>query len=186
MSQEGRGGVAVAARSYEEVLAKARGRAEEALRAAGVSFSVEEGKGFVDLVVGVDDVVRAAEVLKAAGFTNVVSVTAVDYPKAKKIKVAYHATSMLDEEIMGAIVGLAVYLPRADSPSMPSLTQVWPSAEFMEREVYEFFGVVFEGHPNLKPLLLIPQLAEKRPLRKDFIVREESIYEGVPERVRRG
>ncbi len=175
----------VGPRRYEEVLKAARSRAEEALRAVGVSFSIEEGKGFVDLVVDVDSVVRAAEALKAAGFDHVVSVTAVDYPKRKQIKVAYHVTSYLDPEIAGGIVGLAVYLPRA-SPEMPSLTSVWVSAEFMEREVYEFFGVHFRGHPDLRPLLLVPELAEKHPLRKDFVVREESIYEGVPERVRRG
>jgi NADH-quinone oxidoreductase subunit C len=172
-------------RNYGEVLASARSRAEEALRAAGVKYTVEEGKGFVDFVVDVDDVVRAAEALKAAGFTHVVSVTAVDYPKKKSIKVAYHVSSYLDPEIAGAIVGLAVYLPR-EAPEMPSLTGVWISAEFMEREVFEFFGVVFRGHPDLRPLLLVPELAEKRPLRKDFVVKEESIYEGVPERVRRG
>ncbi|MCE4611965.1 MAG: NADH-quinone oxidoreductase subunit C [Desulfurococcales archaeon] len=172
-------------RDYEATLKAARARAESALREAGISFSVEEGKGFVDLVVDVDSIVKAAEALKNAGFTHVVSVTAVDYPKKKSIKVAYHVTSYLDPEIVGGIVGLAVYLPR-EAPEMPSLSGVWVSAEFMEREVYEFFGVTFKGHPDLRPLLLIPELAEKRPLRKDFVVREESIYEGVPERVRRG
>ncbi len=166
--------------SMEEKLARARGRAEEALKSVGVKYSVEEGKNFVEFIVDVASIKDAALALKNAGFETVVSVTATDYPKKNTIKVVYHVTSMTDEEIKGAIVGVGVYLPRVDKPAMPSLTSVWTSAEFMEREVFEFFGVEFQGHPDLKPLLLIPPLAEKKPLRKDFVVREENIYEGVP------
>jgi len=161
-------------------LGRARGRAEEALRSVGVDYSVEEGANFVEFIVDVDRLKEAALALKNAGFATVVSVTATDYPKRNSIKVVYHATSMVDVEIAGAIVGVGVYLPRSEKPRMPSLVSIWPSAEFMEREVYEFFGVEFEGHPDLKPLLLIPHLAEKKPLRKDFTVKEENIYEGVP------
>ena len=50
------------------------------------------------------------------------------------------------------------------------------SAEFQEREMYEFFGVNFEGHPDLRPLLLTPDVAAQRPLRKDFKVVEEDDY----------
>ncbi len=161
-------------------LSTARQRAEEALKSIGVSYSVEEGANFVEFIVDVARLKDAALALKNAGFGTVVSVTATDYPKKNTIKVVYHVTSMIDDEVKGAIIGVGVYLPRIDKPSMPSLTGVWLSAEFMEREVFEFFGVEFEGHPDLKPLLLIPPLAEKRPLRKDFVVREENIYEGVP------
>ncbi len=161
-------------------LGTARQRAEEALKSVGLSYTVEEGKNFVEFIVDVARLKDAALALKNAGFGTVVSVTATDYPKRNTIKVVYHVTSMIDDEVKGAIIGVGVYLPRIDKPSMPSLTGVWLSAEFMEREVFEFFGVEFEGHPDLKPLLLIPPLAEKRPLRKDFVVREENIYEGVP------
>jgi len=110
----------------------------------------------------------------------VVSVTAVDYPRLGRLKVVYHVSSYTVEDYMGVEVGLGAYVERGDRPVIPSLTPIWPSAEFQEREVFEFFGIEFEGHPDLKPLLLIPPLAEKRPLRKDYVVREESIYEGVP------
>lgn len=166
--------------SMEDRLSRARERLENALRGAGIEFSVEEGKNFVELIVNVDRIKDAALAAKNAGFETVVSVTATDYHKKNTIKVVYHITSMIDDEVKGAIVGIGVYLPRAEKPVMPSLTSVWLSAEFMEREVFEFFGVEFEGHPDLKPLLLIPPLAEKKPLRKDFVVREENIYEGVP------
>ena len=161
-------------------LEAAKSRAEEALRSRGISFTVEEGKNFIEFIVSLEQLVEAAKALREAGFTTVVSVTATDYIKRGKFKVVYHVTSMIDEEMKGAIVGVGVYLPRTEKPRMPSLTSIWTSAEFQEREVFEFFGIEFEGHPDLRPLLLIPPVAEKRPLRKDFVVREESIYEVVP------
>lgn len=136
-------------------------------------------KGFVEVLVDVSNIVEAARRLKEAGFDHVKSVTAVDYPKESKIRVTYHISSYLNEDLAKIIVGLSVDLPR-DNPVMESLANIWRSAEFQEREVYEFFGVMFRGHPDLRPLLLIPELAEKKVMRKDFIVKEESIYEGVP------
>lgn len=167
-------------REYARALMAAVSRARKALEEAGVDYTLEEGKGFVELVVPVEGLVKAAEAMRQAGFDHVVSLTVVDYLKEKRFRVSYHVTSYLDEEIEGAIVGLAVDLPRGERPVLPSLTGVWLSAEFQEREAYEFFGLEFEGHPDLKPLLLTPPVAEKRPLRKDFVVREENIYEGVP------
>jgi NADH dehydrogenase subunit C (EC 1.6.5.3) len=63
-----------------------------------------------------------------------------------------------------------------DDPVVPSLVGVWLSAEFQEREVYEYFGVRFDGHPDLRPLLLTPDLAAQKILRKDFKVVEEDDY----------
>ena len=142
--------------------------------------SVVESQGFIEVLVDAKDVREAASKLKSKGFDHVKSVTAVDYKEEGKIKVIYHASSYTVEDYTGVLVGLAVEVPREGEPELESLVGVWPSVEFMEREVYEFFGVRFKGHPDLRPLLLIPELAEKRVLRKDFEVREESIYEGVP------
>jgi NADH-quinone oxidoreductase subunit C len=54
-----------------------------------------------------------------------------------------------------------------DPPSVPSVTSIWPSANFMEREVFDLFGVRFEGHPNPKRLFM-PDEWEGHPLRKDY------------------
>jgi len=156
-------------------LEEARRRAEEALR--GLYESVEEGKGFVSFVVSVDRLVEAASALKNAGFDHVKSVTAVDRPKEGVIEVTYHVSSYSDPELAKGIIGLTTRVPR-DNPRLPSLSKIWISAEFQEREVFEFFGVIFEGHPDLRPILLAPPIAELRPLRKDFVVKEEEIYKG--------
>ena len=56
-----------------------------------------------------------------------------------------------------------------DGGSLPTLTEIWPGANWHERETYEMFGITFDGHPNLLPLLL-PEGFEGHPLRKDFVL----------------
>jgi NADH-quinone oxidoreductase subunit C len=63
---------------------------------------------------------------------------------------------------------LRTHVPR-DGGRLASLTVVWPGANWHERETYEMFGVVFDGHPNLVPLLL-PEGFEGHPLRKEFVL----------------
>lgn len=136
---------------------------------------VEEGKGVVHVFVPVDRIVDAARKLKEIGFDHVKDVTAVDYPKENVIKIIYHASSYSDVELSRYIVGLGYSIPR-DRERVPSLYYVWTTADFLEREIYEGFGIVFEGHPDLRPLLLSPPVAELKPMRKDFVVKEEPIF----------
>jgi NADH-quinone oxidoreductase subunit C len=65
------------------------------------------------------------------------------------------------------ILTLRVNLPR-DNLKLPSMTQLWEAMSFHERETREMFGIDFEGHPNLIPLLLPPDWRGGYPLRKDF------------------
>lgn len=67
----------------------------------------------------------------------------------------------------------------AENPSIPSVSEVWPTADFMEREAYDLFGINFEGHPNLTRILL-PDEWEGHPLRKDYGVGKVAI-EFVPQ-----
>ena len=66
--------------------------------------------------------------------------------------------------------------PRQD-PRLPSCVSVWPAADWYEREVYDMYGVRFEGHPNLIRLLM-PQDWEGHPMRKDY--KEQPSYNGIP------
>lgn len=153
----------------------AQGIVDRLKSALGEGISVEQLKGYLELQVDPGRLVDVARRLKEAGFDHVKSVTAVDYPAKKQIKVIYHVSSMLDEELARYVVGLATSVDR-DDPVVPSLVGVWLSAEFQEREVYEYFGVRFDGHPDLRPLLLTPDLAAQKILRKDFKVVEEDDY----------
>jgi NADH-quinone oxidoreductase subunit C len=116
-------------------------------------------------------VVAAARFLKERGFDHVKGVTGVDLIALTKpenaIEVIYHAGSYADEELKGTVLSLSVKLPR-DDPEMPSLTQVWRSAEYHERETFEMLGVRFVGHPDLRRLLLPEWYSDTPPLRKDF------------------
>ena len=91
--------------------------------------------------------------------------TCVDlYPSEPRFEVVYHLLSMKRKER----VRIKVQLPGSD-PSLESITSVWPAANFFEREVFDLFGVRFQGHPYLRRILM-PEDWEGHPLRKDYPV----------------
>jgi NADH-quinone oxidoreductase subunit C len=89
-------------------------------------------------------------------------VTALDWPKRNVIEVVYHLFSYRHRH---GIV-LKVEVDRAD-PVVSSVTGVWKAANWLEREAYDMFGIVFTGHPDLRRLLL-PDDWQGWPLRKDY------------------
>ncbi len=131
------------------------------------SVSYDEKGRIVKVVVEPGRLKDAAKSLKAFGFDHVKSVTAVDNMAQKKISVLYHISSYSKEELQKHIVQLECEVPR-DRPEVDSLSDVWPSAIFHERETYEMFGVTFRGHEDLRPILLPEELLGKWPMRKDF------------------
>ena len=62
---------------------------------------------------------------------------------------------------------------------MPSLTPVWRSAEFQEREIFDLFGIVFEGHPDMRRIMMWDDF-EGHPMRKDFVEADDYEYEPTP------
>jgi len=69
---------------------------------------------------------------------------------------------------------LAPCLVHTEAPNLPSVTLDWPTADFQEREVYDMFGVVFDGHPDLRRILM-PEDYEGFPQRRDFPVGGEPV-----------
>ncbi|MBZ5537344.1 MAG: NADH-quinone oxidoreductase subunit C [Acidobacteriia bacterium] len=91
-----------------------------------------------------------------------VDVTAVDYPsREKRFDVVY----VLHSFKMNERVRLKIYV--ADNETIPSVTAIWPTANWLEREVFDMFGIKFSGHPDLKRILL-PEGWKGHPLRKDY------------------
>ena len=121
-----------------------------------------KAKGYhLDVTVLPNQVVAAAEIARAQGF-GIDTVTGVDWMAAGQMEVVYdffHPASMLHLVIRTRI-------PRVQ-PELPTIQGVFPGANWHERETHEFFGIKFQGHPNLTPLLL-PEDADYHPLRKDF------------------
>lgn len=98
-------------------------------------------------------------------FTLLADLTAVDWlPREPRFEVVYHLVSI---EHRGR---LRLKVPVSDvSPSLPTIADVWPAAGWMEREVWDLFGIVFDGHPDLRRLIM-PEDWEGHPLRKDYPV----------------
>jgi NADH-quinone oxidoreductase subunit C len=101
---------------------------------------------------------------EALRFELLSSVSAVDYFGAdpRRLHVAYQLTSMTYRRQVRLEVAVA-----AGNPVVPSVTSVYPTADWQERETYDMFGVVFDGHPNLTRILM-PDDWEGHPQRKDY------------------
>jgi NADH-quinone oxidoreductase subunit C len=119
----------------------------------------------------VADVARFARTEPALLFDCLSNLSAVDYPKREVIQVVYHLYSYRHRH---AFV-LKVDVPR-DNPVTVTVSNVWRHAEWQEREAYDLLGVVFEGHPDLRRILM-PEDWPGHPLRKDFVEPEE--YHGI-------
>jgi len=121
------------------------------------------------LVVAPDRVLELARYLRdEQGYDYCSMVTSIDWPGY--LEVVYYLYGVAQPK--DALV-LRVRLADKGNPVMPSLTPVWPGADLQEREVYDMMGVRFEGHPNLRRILLWDGF-EGYPLRKDY---RESYYE---------
>ncbi len=90
-------------------------------------------------------------------------------PREPRFEVVYNLVSVSNR----ARITLKVELPGGE-PRVPTLTGVWPGANWLERETYDFYGIVFEGHPNLVRVLL-PEDWTGWPLRKDSPLGEEEV-----------
>ena len=90
------------------------------------------------------------------------SISAVDY--VDHFELVYHLTSTIN--MLSAVVKTKVY--GRENPSLPSVMSVWQGADFQEREIWDLMGVAFEGHPNLKRIMLWEGY-EGHPLRKDYM-----------------
>jgi NADH-quinone oxidoreductase subunit C len=95
-------------------------------------------------------------------FDYCVDITAVHYPKREKqFDVVWILYSFPRNQRM------RVKIMAADGEAVPSAVPIWPTANWLEREAYDMFGIVFDGHPNLKRILL-PDGWKGHPLRKDY------------------
>jgi NADH-quinone oxidoreductase subunit C len=107
-------------------------------------------------------------------FNFLSDITCVDwYPSEPRFEVVYHLVGLPKSNsgpIKGSVprVRLKVRLPGED-PTLESVVSVWPSANFPEREIFDLFGIRFEGHPYLRRILM-PDDWEGNPLRKDYPV----------------
>lgn len=99
-------------------------------------------------------------------YDHLADVTAVDYGGGRPIEVVYQLWSIPHR----AALRVKCELP-LDALEIDSVTGIWVGADWLEREVYDLFGVTFRGHPDLRRILMPENYAEGHPLRKDFPLR---------------
>jgi len=131
--------------------------------------------------VGLLDVMQYLRSEPDLAFDFCMCITGVDLPAKHKLKahqpedklgVVYHLYSY--EHRHGLVV--KVFTDRSN-PHVPSVAGVWPTADWHERETYDLFGVIFDGHPDLRRIML-PEEFEGHPCRKDYVERPTVL--GIP------
>jgi len=128
----------------------------------------------------------AVDVLRKAGFNHLLDIGGTDHlPLTPRFEVSYHflafppdsvelrtsstGSAKAAKTLVPARFRLRVF-PDDKNPVVPSLTAIWPNADWAEREVWDLFGVRFDGHPDLRRILM-PDDWEGYPLRKDYPLR---------------
>lgn len=118
---------------------------------------------YLRLSIAPQAIVDAASFAAGRGYNYLSDVVATDLIGSDLIRVAYILTNIPD---MRRNLILQVHVPRS-APTLPTVTDVFKGAEWPEREAYDLVGVVFEGHPDLRRIML-PDEWEGHPLRKDY------------------
>jgi NADH:ubiquinone oxidoreductase subunit C len=117
------------------------------------------------------DIVEVATFIRDnLGFDHAEAVSGTDYPKDDQIEVIYQLGSYSRDDLEGHVFSLATRTNRDDA-RLPTLINVYRSAEYHERETFEMLGVYFEGHPRNERFILPEDWADLPPLRKEFRIR---------------
>lgn len=122
-------------------------------------------RGELTITVARESIVAACQTLQQAGYNFFEDVTAVDwYPSEPRFQLSYSILSHALKRRVRLVVRLA-----SDGAALDSITDVWPAANFYEREVFDLFGIHFGNHPNLRRIMM-PEDWNGHPLRKDYPV----------------
>ncbi|HZJ02675.1 MAG TPA: NADH-quinone oxidoreductase subunit C [Thermoleophilia bacterium] len=162
-----RGGMDSTGEQISDALKSVFDKIEEKFGARLLGSSVFRGE--LTFLVAPEDLVEVATYCKAPeglGFDRLEFLTGNHYPERleQPFEVAVQLTSMATND------RLRLKVPLKEGQKMPTLTSLWPAANWCERETWEMYGIEFEGHPNLIRLLTDADF-EGHPLRKDFPVR---------------
>ena len=90
------------------------------------------------------------------------------YPENEQLGVVYHVHSFVNNHRIRIKT-----VTELNDPKIPTITNIWPAANWMERETYDFYGIQFEGHPNLKRILNMDEMTDF-PMRKEFPLEDQT------------
>ena len=133
----------------------------------GASYEAGSSIDFATIYVPANTLVETCKVLRdnpTFAFNVLIEVTAADYfPRDPRFEVVYHLLSV------GTRKRLRLKVRTGADGSVPTVQGIWRSAGWLERETWDMFGIVFDGHPDLRRLLM-PEDWEGHPARKDYPV----------------
>jgi len=101
-------------------------------------------------------------------FNFLTTLCGMHYPEKEQLGVVY----LLHSFVNNHRIRIKTTTSLAE-PTLPTATSIWPSANWMERETFDFFGIIFEGHPNLKRILNVEEMVDF-PLRKEFPLEDQT------------
>ncbi len=104
---------------------------------------------------------------KILNFSFLTDLTGYQTPNQQELVVVYHLHNLLNNYR----IRIKAVLP-ISAPNIQSITTLWPAANWMERETFDFFGIIFDGHPNLKRILNVDEMTIF-PLRKEFPLEDQ-------------
>ena len=136
---------------------------------AGVALEWSEFRGQARVVCPSGELLKCLNALKQSGFDQLTDLTAVDLLEYGNVNDRFEVVYCLLNIDSGMRLIAKTYLNEPDL-TIPSATSVWFGADWLEREVYDMYGILFAGHPNFKRLLL-PDDFQSFPLRKDYPVK---------------
>ncbi|WP_158990018.1 NADH-quinone oxidoreductase subunit C [Mucilaginibacter sp. L196] len=144
----------------EELLKKINEKFDQQITVVGEPY------GLLTIETGREQIIALLEFLKndtVLQFIYLTDITAVHYPEtANPIGVIYHVHSLVNN----VRIRIKVFLP-AEDYHIPTATTVWHGANWMERETYDFFGVIFDGHPDLRRILNVDDMTVF-PMRREY------------------
>ena len=130
---------------------------------------VPAADGMPTAYVDADQLPDAGRALRAAGFSVLLDLVPVDFhPREPRFEISYLLLNPGGADGGAARFRLKVRVPGTD-PRLRTLSDVWASANWAEREAFDFFGILFDGHPDLRRILM-PEDWEGFPMRKDYPV----------------
>jgi NADH-quinone oxidoreductase subunit C len=132
-------------------------------------FAVSDFRDNHRLVVAADKLFTALEALKNGGFDLLSDITAVDYLQYPDAEDRFGLVYLLTNTTTGERCVVKTFLNEPDL-TVPSAFPLWRGADWMEREVYDMYGIEFAGHPDLRRILM-PEGFVGYPLRKDYPLR---------------
>jgi len=144
----------------EELLKKINEKFDQQITVVGEPY------GLLTIETGREQIIELLEFLKndtVLQFIYLTDITAVHYPEtANPIGIIYHVHSLVNN----VRIRIKVFLP-AEDYHIPTATTVWHGANWMERETYDFFGVIFDGHPDLRRILNVDDMTVF-PMRREY------------------